>query len=194
MRIRRIVAAALVATLALGAVACSGDDEAEEDGTTTTEAADETTTTVAELSDEDYVAAVEPIMTALDGAGTDLCKVLEVAYGSGPQAPPSTVEQVKVTVAAQAKILRSLAATEPVEAASAPVLTATADKLEADAEAAGYSLEFFETGVNAVFDTDEFRNAITPYQNRQAAECVPADTTTDGSATDGADTSTTIGG
>ncbi|MEI2699895.1 MAG: hypothetical protein V9E94_16740 [Microthrixaceae bacterium] len=124
MRIRRIVGAAVVATLALGAAACSGDDNADKDETTTTKAGEETTTTVAELSDDDYSAAVEPLMDDLDGAGTDLCAVLQVAYGTGPEAPPSTTEQVKVTIAAQAKILRSLAATEPVEAASAPVLNA----------------------------------------------------------------------
>ncbi len=194
MRIRRIVGAAVVATLALGAAACSGDDNADKDETTTTKAGEETTTTVAELSDDDYSAAVEPLMDDLDGAGTDLCAVLQVAYGTGPEAPPSTTEQVKVTIAAQAKILRSLAATEPVEAASAPVLNATADKLEADAEAAGYSLEFFQTGVNSVFDTEEFRTAMTPYQSRQAAECASEEPTAGSSELDGGDTSTTVGG
>lgn len=193
MRIRRIVGAALVATLALGATACGGDDKAEKDETTTTKAED-SSTTLPELSDEDYAKEVEPLMSELDGAGTDLCAVLQVAYGSGPQAPPSTVEQVKITVAAQAKILRSLAATEPVEAASAPVLNATADKLEADAEQAGYTVEFFQTGVNKIFDTEEFRNAISPYQTRQAADCMPEEPTAGSSGAEGGASPTTVAG
>ncbi len=194
MSIRRIVGAAMVATLALGVAACGGDEDAEKDETTTTKAGEESTTSLRELSDDDYSAAVEPLMAELDGAGTDLCAVLQVAYGAGPEAPPSTTEQVKVTIAAQAKILRSLAATEPVEAASAPVLNSTADKLEAEAEAAGYSVEFFTTGVNSVFDTEEFRTAMTPYQSRQASECATEDPTAGSSELDGADTSTTVGG
>lgn len=182
MRIRRIVGAAMVATLAIGVAACSNDEKADKaDDAESTTSAPGSSSSVPKLSDDEYAAAVEPLTKDLDGAGTDLCKVLEVAYSSGPQAPPSSKAQVKVTVAAQAKILRAIANTEPKQEQSAAVLTETADNLESKAEEAGYSIEFFQTDVNTLFDTEDFRNAIAPYQSRQTAECMPQDASAGGS-------------
>lgn len=170
MRMRQVLVVGAVAALALVAGACSGEDEEPAEETTTTEEA--TTTTVAALSDEEFAAQVEPLVADLEAAGTDLCAVLEAASASGPQASASTEAQVRTTVDAQVKILRAIAATEPVDAANAAVITRVADELAAAAEADGYSTEFLQSeAFTAVLGAQDFTTAISAYQTRQSTEC-----------------------
>lgn len=171
MRMRQVLAVAAVAATALVAGACGGDDEEESTEETTT-TAELTTTTVESLSDEEFDAQVAPLVADLEAAGTDLCAVLEAASATGPQSTASTEAQVRTTVDAQVKILRAIAATEPVDTANAAVINRVADELAAAAEADGYSTEFL-TGeaFTSVLGTEDFTAAIVAYQTRQSTEC-----------------------
>jgi hypothetical protein len=187
---RQIVGAAAVAALALVAGACGGDDEAEKKSDETTTTAESTETTLAEISDEEFESQVAPLLADLEAAGTDLCSVLEAASASGPEASASTEAQVKSTVDAQVKILKAIAATEPVDTANAAIINRVADELSAAAEADEYSPEFLQgEEFTQILAAEDFSAAIGGYQTRQSAECA----TTSSLPAEG-ETTTTVAG
>ncbi len=173
MRMRQVIGVAAVAALALVGGACGGDDDDKKDDETTT-TAESTETTLAEISDEEFNAQVEPLLADLEAAGTDLCAVLEAASATGPEAAASTEAQVKATVDAQVEILRAIAATEPVDTANAEIINRVADELSAAAEADGYTTEFLQgEEFTQVLGAEDFSTAIGSYQTRQSSECAP---------------------
>lgn len=178
-----------MAVLALVAGACGGDDDDKKSEETTT-TAESTETTLAEISDEEFESQVAPLLADLEAAGTDLCAVLEAASASGPEASASTEAQVKSTVDAQVKILKAIAATEPVDTANAAIINRVADELSAAAEADGYSTEFLQgEEFTQILGAEDFSAAIGGYQTRQSAECA----TTSSLPAEG-ETTTTVAG
>jgi hypothetical protein len=171
---RQVMAVAAVAALALVAGACGGDDEETTEETTTTAELDgeATSTTVEPLSDEEFDAQVEPLVAELEAAGTDLCAVLQAASASGPESSAATEAQVRTTVDAQVKILRAIAATEPVDEPNAAVINRVADELAAAAEEDGYTVDFvLGEAFTSLLGAEDFTVAITAYQTRQASDC-----------------------
>jgi hypothetical protein len=174
-----MVAAAML-SLTLLAGACSGDEEAEE--TTTTAASegsegseDSTSTTVAELSDEEFAAKADEALDAVTAAGTDLCELFDATSSAlGPEAPPSSPEQVRITVELQVALLKAIAASEPVVPESKATIDRIADELAAAASSAEYSEDFFNDGALAgIINGQELVTALTPYQTRYQSECAP---------------------
>lgn len=166
--------AAAVLSLTLVGGACSGDEEAEE--TTTTAAAEgSTTTSVAELSDEEFAAKADEALDAVNEAGTDLCQIfLATSSALGPEAPPSSPEQVRITVELQVALLEAIAATEPVVPESKATIERIAGELQSAAAAADYSEDFFNDGALAgIINGQELVTALTPYQTRFQSECAP---------------------
>lgn len=160
----------VVAAMALLA-SCGGDDADE----TTTTAAEATSTT---LSEEEFTAEVDGLMAQLDAAGTDLCSVLEVAGAPGPGMPTSPA-MVRSVVDGVLGILRSLAATEPVDPEAAAGLNELADTAEEAIAAEDYSVEYFESEeFRQLIAGEDIEGALAPYQTRASEECVPTPTTT----------------
>ena len=181
------VAAVLLLT---GACSSGSDDEAKDDKKTddTTEQADTSEETgTEELSDEEFIGEIDALSAAIDGAGTDLCKIIEVGQQEGPAASPSTPAQVESLITAQASMLRALAEVEPVDETNAPVLVDYADKLVAAGEQAGFSVEFLGSDEYLELSADPtVAPAISAYQERSLTECpqpeVPAEEPTDTAA------------
>ena len=172
--------AAAVLSLAVLAGGCGGDEETEE--TTTTAAAEGSesgaegaTTTVAALSDEEFSSKADEVLDAVDEAGTDLCELFSATSTAlGPDAPPSSPEQVRITVELQVALLEAIAASEPVVPESKATIERIAGELQAAAEEAEYSEDFFNDGALAgIINGQELVTALTPYQTRYQSECAP---------------------
>ena len=178
------VAAVLLFT---GACSSGSDDEAKDDKKKddTSEQADTTEETeTTEMSDEEFIGEIDTLTAALDDAGTDLCKIIEVSREAGPAASASTPAQVESLVTAQVSLLRALASVEPVDETNAAVLNEFADKMLASGEAAGFSVEYLESDEYLDLSADPaVAPAISAYQERSIAECpqpeVPAEEPTD---------------
>lgn len=161
----------LVVTAMALLAGCGGDD-----GDETATTAEATTTT---LSDEEFVAAVDQITADLEAAGTDLCAVFEVAVAPAPQDTPSTPAKVEATVGATVAIMRSLAATEPVDPEAAALLTEAADEVESAIAAEDYDVEYFESDeFLQLVAGEDLQTAFGEYQTRASEECAPTPTTT----------------
>ncbi len=170
MNTRRAITAALLATLALVAGACGGSDEKSGDDTTTTagDAAQETTTT---LADDEYLAQLDVVNTAIDAAGTDVCALTE-ATAQMPYEPSSSA-QVEATIATAVKLYNAIAGAFPAEsAASAEAWRSAATSLQAAAEEADYSKDFFNTdaAMNAL-SGETYETAVGEYQSLFEANC-----------------------
>jgi hypothetical protein len=172
---RRAIGALLFASFALMAGACGGSDDAsdskDEDATTTTvdDSAGQTTTT---LNDEDYLAQVAQITTAIEGAGTDLCALSEVTAAGPPE--PANTAQVEAAVGLYASLLNALAGTLPAEsAANADALRSSATTLQTAAADAGYPEDFFSTdAVSDALSGEAYDAAMTEYQTIYSSTCV----------------------
>ena len=182
MRMRQILVVASMATLALLAGACSGGDDEKADEkketTTTAEATTTTasTTTLAPLSDEEFTAKVDTLLSEVEAAGTDLCALFDAVSRTAPAAPAANATQVRAMVDAQVATLRAIGATEPVDAENQAILNKVADDLVAAAEADGYSTEFMTSKeFNDLLNSPESLGALQAYQERTTAECAPDD-------------------
>lgn len=167
----RAALAGLAVVLALVAAACSDDEPTAEPVPETTTSVPEPAPTVAPLDDDEFAAQLAPALEELDAAGTDLCAVLAVLVTSaGPEAPPSSPEQVRATLDAQATLFRALAATEPVDEPSAALVLAAADELVELSRSDDLSPATLESEEYlSIFDA--MQPGFDAYQERQAQEC-----------------------
>ena len=171
-----------------GACSSGSDDEAKDDKksddtTAPADTSEETDTTA--LSDEEFIGEIDGLSAAIEDAGTDLCKIIEVGQQAGPDASPSTPAQVESLITAQASMLRALAKVEPVDETNAPLLNDYADKLLASGEAAGFSVEYLGSDEYLELSADPtVAPAISAYQERSLTECPQPEAPAEG--TDGA--------
>ena len=176
------VAAVLLLT---GACSSGSDDDAKDDkkkDDSSEQASEETDTTA--MSDDEFIGQIDELTTAIDDAGTDLCKIIDVSREAGPAASATTPAQVESLVTAQVSLLRALASVEPVDETNAPVLNDFADKMLASAEAADFSVEYLESDEYLDLSADPaVAPAISAYQERSMTECpqpeVPTEEPTD---------------
>lgn len=169
--LRRVAAAFAAAALVTGAAACSGDDTDET--TTTTEAdgeqSSETTTT---LSDGDYAEEVDSFAVALEDAeqSGDLCTVIAVPNESAPP-EPANQGQMEQVIELYADVLRAYGATVG-DAELAAGFDQMAEELVAEAQAAGYPLDFLETQPEAL--TNDAATALqTRFTDIAMPRCMP---------------------
>lgn len=186
MRMRQVIGVAAVAVLALVAGACGGDDEKADDTTTTT-AKEETTTT---LTDEDYSSAIAEYTASVEAAGTDLCALSQSLTSTPPT--PATEAQSKQLIELYAKLLRTLAAAVPSDPTSAQTFTSTADALLAEAEEAGYPVDFLSNVDDppTSLSGEAFATANQAVAAKVQTDCAPATTAVEGTE----ETTTTVAG
>lgn len=147
---------------------CSGDEPAE---TSTTSAPDPSAeeSTTSTLTDEEFGAVVDDLAPA----EADLCTLVET-FLSPVEVTPSSPAQVRTAVDAVTGFLAQFAGLDVVDEASSAVLAGAADRLRSDAEAAGYSVEFFVGGdVERLFAEPEVSGAFNAVMQLAAEECGP---------------------
>lgn len=185
MRTRQIVGAAIVAVLALAGSACSSDDKA--DSTTTTTAAEDskdaknddvTTTTV---SDAEFEAKLEKLSTAIDGAGDDLCKLIDAQMAETPPMPTNP-KQVEVTVNLYAQLLKAMGgAIKADNAEAAATMEKAATTLVDEAKAADYSVDSLSN--STALSSEEFTKSQQAF-SEAAQKCMPETSEVPGAAGD----------
>ncbi|MHB1139667.1 MAG: hypothetical protein ACYC2O_11985 [Microthrixaceae bacterium] len=179
MNTRRAVTAALLASLALFAGACGGSDDEGKDKETTTTAGDaeQPTTT---LADDDYLAQLEVVNTAIVDAGTDVCALTE-ATAQMPYEPSSSA-QVEATVATAVQLYNAIAGAFPADAAaSADAWRSAATSLQTAAEEADYAKDFFNSeAATSALSGETYETAVGEYQALFEANCVSETSTAPG--------------
>lgn len=179
---------ALLALVALVAGACSSDDSSDGDKketTTTAKASDsesdsgsDSTETTEAMSDDDFSAAIETAMTALDDANGDPCKLMDTFQSLGStMGNPTNTEQRKQTTELALAFYTALADAAPDElSAEAEQVRTSVKAIEKEGEETNWSEEFM-TEPEAVKNDSTFTESTTAILTKFTEQCSPTSTT-----------------
>lgn len=189
MNIRRFLSTVAVLALVTTGVACSSKkEESKKDDNKKSEQADgkknDTTNSTDEaptstVTNEQFTKEMKNLRSAIEGAGTDECKLVEALAVNPPM--PANSDQVKEMIGAYVHMLNAVANIVGADTDNGKIIKESAAQMEKIAKDNGYKADLFESEEMAKILSDEkMSNAMMEFSSR-ASKCV-------GSTTGGGDT------
>ncbi|MGI9577976.1 MAG: hypothetical protein ACR2OH_07245 [Microthrixaceae bacterium] len=141
--------------------------------TTSTSAAPTTSTTTTPLTAEQYRQRVDVSLQMISEAGGERCALAAAYTDVQALPPPSDTDQMMALIAVTVALLRASAVSATTDQPDASAqIAATADALEAEAEAAGFEPGWLaDAGTDSALADPAFEEAFASYQELTFEQC-----------------------